>query len=313
VADFTGDGVADYAFATGAGTAARVRVIDGATGGDVVGPTQVLGGFGGGAFLAAGDVNRDGIAELVVSADAGGLPAVELYRVAGGQLSLTTSFLAFSANSRRGVRVAMGDVNKDGAADLIVGAGPGQLPRVLVYDGAGLALGQADLLTPAFLAFGKNQKNGVNVAAGDVNGDEYDDVIVSLDRGGNSKVRVWSGYVLSANPNVPASGLGTIQTFLANGLDDRNGIRVVARDLDGNGTDELVTSPGEAVGGWVRVLSVSNTAVEAMAPVFPGGSAVVAGATAGDGDVFDNFMPPGGPCLCCAPGAATPVCSRVTG
>src|SRR5581483_8325955 len=57
VADFTGDGVADYAFATGAGTAAQVRVIDGATGADILRPTQVLGGFGGGAFVAAGDLN----------------------------------------------------------------------------------------------------------------------------------------------------------------------------------------------------------------------------------------------------------------
>src|SRR4029077_9848718 len=81
VADFNGDHIADYAFATGSGTAAKVRIINGATGGDILGPTQVLGGFGGGAFIAAGDLNRDGKAELAVSADAGGLPMVEVYRL----------------------------------------------------------------------------------------------------------------------------------------------------------------------------------------------------------------------------------------
>src|SRR5262249_3381230 len=148
-----GDGIADYAFATGPGTAAKVRIIDGATGADIVGPTQVLGGFGGGAFIAAGDLDGDGKAELAGSADAGGGPTVEAYKVAGGQLSLITSFLPFSTSSNRGVRVAMGDVNNDGSADLVVAAGRGQLPRVLIYDGKSLAAGNATLLTPPFLAF----------------------------------------------------------------------------------------------------------------------------------------------------------------
>ncbi|MBY0515011.1 MAG: hypothetical protein K2P78_14055, partial [Gemmataceae bacterium] len=72
VADFNADGRDDFAFGTGAGTAAQVRVIDGKTGNDLAGPTVVLDGFAGGVYLAAADVDRDGKAELAVSADAGG-------------------------------------------------------------------------------------------------------------------------------------------------------------------------------------------------------------------------------------------------
>jgi hypothetical protein len=270
VADFNGDGVPDYAFATGAGTASMVCIIDGATGAQILAPTQVLGGFGGGAFVAAGDISGDGKAELAISADAGGLPTVEIYSVANGQLSMITSFLAFSSNNNRGVRIAMGDVNHDGAADLIVGAGPGGLPRVEVYDGKSLAGGQPTFLVSPFLAFAPTMKFGVNVASGDVDGDGYDDLIVSQDVGGTSKVRVWSGSVLSANLGIPASSLSTYQTFFANGTSDRNGIRIAAEDLNGTGHAELITATAGPT-SWVRVLDVSDTAVNPLDALYPFG------------------------------------------
>ena len=64
---------------------------------------MVLGGFGGGAFVAAGDLDNDGQAGVAVSADAGGLPAVQVFRLESGQLVQITRILPLHSLARSGV------------------------------------------------------------------------------------------------------------------------------------------------------------------------------------------------------------------
>jgi hypothetical protein len=259
VADFNGDGTADYAFATGAGTAARVRIIDGKTGDDLAPATTVLDGFAGGVFLAAADIDRDGKAELAVSADAGGGTRVSLYKLDGSGLHRAADFLAFGDPSfRGGSRVALGDVNRDGAADLIVGAGIGGGPRVAIYSGTSLLAGRAERLVPDFFALDPSLRSGVFVTTADLDGDGYADVIYSTGNTGGPRVRVVSGSVLSANPGRDAYFLPAMADFFAFDANDRNGVRIAARDLNGDGKAELVVAGGDRANPVVRVFSYPN-------------------------------------------------------
>ena len=93
--------------------------------------------FTGGVFVAAGDVNGDGCADIVTGAGAGGGPHVRVFDGRTG--TETHGFFAFAPAFTGGVRVAAGDVNGDGHAEIIIGAGPGGAargPRVRPVDDA---------------------------------------------------------------------------------------------------------------------------------------------------------------------------------
>src|SRR5439155_23337729 len=132
--------------------------------------------FKGGAYVAIGDVNKDGIVDIIVSADAGWLPLVRVYHGAPANTlpTLASIFLAYDNKFRGGVRVAAGDINGDGFADIVTAPGAGRGGAVQVFDGASLRM------VDSFLPFGADYKNGIYVAVGDVNGDGVRDVIASV-------------------------------------------------------------------------------------------------------------------------------------
>src|SRR5262249_7428485 len=103
----------------GSGAGPHVKVFDGATGAEVR-SFFAFDGFSGGVFVAAGDLNGDGRAEVIVGAAANG--HVKVFD--GGTGALVRSFSA-DAGWSGGLSVAAGDVDGDGRADIITGAGRG--------------------------------------------------------------------------------------------------------------------------------------------------------------------------------------------
>jgi hypothetical protein len=86
-----------------------------------------------GVHVAAGDVNGDGVSDIVVSANQGTSPRVLIYRAdtrtSEGQI-LWTGLL------RNGLRVAVADIDGDGRLDVVVGQGKYAQPLVRAYSGS---------------------------------------------------------------------------------------------------------------------------------------------------------------------------------
>jgi hypothetical protein len=178
--DVNGDGFNDVIAGAGNGGGARVRVYDGhnVDGGRPVKLYDFLAfgsGYRGGVYVAAGDVNGDGHADIIVAPSAGSSAEVRIFDGENG--SALTSFFAFGRGAG-GVRVATGDVNGDGFADIIAGTGKGSSVRI--FDGQ-----DPSVMLDAFRAFPRVYDRGISVAGGDVNGDGLDDVIVGAAKQSN--------------------------------------------------------------------------------------------------------------------------------
>ena len=76
------------------------------------------------ASLAAGDVNGDGRADIIMGDDGPSKIGPRILIVSGADTTVVLGdFKAFDSNFRGGLYVAAGDVNGDGRADVIVGTG----------------------------------------------------------------------------------------------------------------------------------------------------------------------------------------------
>ncbi|MBP3958823.1 FG-GAP repeat protein [Gemmata sp. G18] len=252
--DFNGDGVTDYAFTTGAGPQAVVQLMDGRDGSIMVGQTVIFQGFTGGLFLAAADIDHDGKSELVVSADAGAGPHIQTFRIEGGGLRVQSSFFAFDNPAfRGGARVAAGDINRDGFADVIVTTGGQAEGRVAVYSGADLRNATATRLLPDFIAFA-GLWSGLNAAVGDMDGDGFAELAIAPDRG-PAHIKVWSGATLTNNPGIQANDLPLVGSFYAFAPTDPSGARLALRDTNGDGRAELVAASANRSSSYARVFS----------------------------------------------------------
>jgi hypothetical protein len=152
--------------------------------------------FGGGVYVAAGDLKGTGHDDIITGADAGGGPDVKSFD--GTTQNMLFSFFAYDPNFTGGVRVAAGNISSRGYADIITGAGPGGGPNVAVFDG--LSGARVD----NFFAYDPNFTGGVYVAAGNTQGTGRANIITGAGSGGGPNVKVFDGVSLAVLANFMA-------------------------------------------------------------------------------------------------------------
>lgn len=234
---------------------------------------RAYGGFRGGVFVAAGDVTGDSSDEILVGADAGGGPHVQVLDETG---VARMSFFAYGAEFRGGVRVAAGDVDGDGKKEIITATGPGASPHVRVIRANGTEYCGMYAYAPTF-------GGGVYVAAADVDGDGKDEVITGAGATGGPHVIVFDGCTAKNG-------------FYAYAPSFQGGVRVGAGDVAGDGRAEIVLGAGPGGSPHVRVVDRNGSQLGsfyAYSTNFLGGVYVAAGQ--GDGFVVTGAGEGGGP------------------
>jgi hypothetical protein len=149
--------------------------------------TAYGGNFQGGVRVAVGDINGDSVPDIVTAPGAGRAPEVRVFD--GSALSDTplTSFLAYENNYRHGLYLAVGDMNGDGRADIVVSGGSGGERLVRVFDGTNLADPPLLSLTP----YSANGGDSLRVAAVDIDEDGDFDLVTAPGPGGKGQPSVF--------------------------------------------------------------------------------------------------------------------------
>jgi len=179
--------------------------------------------FLGGVRVALGDINGDGIPDVITAPGAGGGPDIRVWDISSGTPVLIREFMAYSPFFAGGVFVASGDVNGDGRADITTGAGAGGGPEVKVFSG------KDNSIIMDVMAYSPFFNGGATVATGDVNGDGYADVITGAGPGGGPHVKVYSGKTLTQ-----------IEGYYAFNPTFNGGVNVALADIIGTGRPDVV-------------------------------------------------------------------------
>lgn len=200
--------------------------------------------FNGGVDVAAGDVDGDGIDEIITGAGPGAGPHVMVYSIAGAPLA---SFYAFDPSFNGGIKVSAGDLDGDGKAEIIIGAGPSAGPHVIAYKDNGATV------VASFYAYDPSFKGGVDVSAADVEGTAGAEIITGAGSGAGPHVIVYR-----------PSPLTVLGSFYAYSAGYGGGVRVSAGNAKTSTSKaEVLTVPGLPPGSGpnVRMFDYAGTVI----------------------------------------------------
>lgn len=236
--DVNGDGLDEIVAAQGSGALPVVKIFNGS--GTLLNSFSVLDGkFQGGVFLSCGDIDGNGIQEIVVAAGKGGGAQIMVYDQTGHAWA---NFFAYDKSFRGGVRVATADMDDDGKDEIITGPDLGA-PHIQIFK---IKTSSIVRLSPGFFAFGTAYRGGVSVAGVDIDGDGKKELVVAVGDNAQPLVKVY---------NIREEIQTQFYAFATNFL---GGVNVAGGDTNGDGVDELIVTPRSGGGPQVRVIEAGN-------------------------------------------------------
>lgn len=191
-----------------------------------------------GSSVVSGDLDADGIPEIVAGSPPGVRAQVTAYALDG---TVFRRIYPYGAGVKTGINVAIGDIAGDGVPQIVVAPRSGVGPRVLLFNAEGRQL------TPGFWAYAKKFSSGVNLAVGNLLGEGREEIVTGVGPGGRPHLSVLRNDGTRRKNIFPYD------------MSMRNGLAVTTVDVDGNGLYEVIVAPQRGVADIEVVDPISGT------------------------------------------------------
>ncbi|MFA5023565.1 MAG: S8 family serine peptidase [Patescibacteria group bacterium] len=178
-----------------------------------------------GFSIAAGDVNNDNSEEVILGAPANQEPQVRVYNKNG---QLIKQFLAFDKKFRGGLNLTVADIDSDNQAEILIVPASNGLGQVRIFDGQGKLKKQISVM-------GKNWRGGLNIASGDIDGKDDQEIVIGLGAGQEPQIKIFT------------TGGKLISAFLAYEKNFRGGVKIAVANINGRASHnraEIIAAPG---------------------------------------------------------------------
>jgi hypothetical protein len=176
--------------------------------------------------------HRTGLERIVAGAGPGYKPVVRIFNDGGLMLR---EFNAYAETFQGGVNVVAGDVLGDGHDEIIVAPMSAGGPHIRIFD---LKTGT---LKSQFFAHDTSYRGGLQIAVGNVLGDQKNEIIVALEGGERPLVKIFNSQ-------------GELQReFMAYAENFRKGFDLEVGNIDANSYDEIIVAAKQGGGPHVRM------------------------------------------------------------
>jgi len=159
---------------------------------------------------------------------------------------LQNEILPYGQNAVIGIRIAYGNFDADPELEFATGAGAGGGPHIKLYDHT------EEFTGIEFMAYDPRFYGGIDVAAGDIDGDGVDEILTGAGAGGGPDVSVFKGLTGEK-----------LRSFYAYDAMFSGGVRISSSNMSGSSEAEIVTVPSRPPGGPnSRMFNSSGVAVK---------------------------------------------------
>jgi hypothetical protein len=228
--------------ANGENAPPRVQIFDGTSGARLLVFRAYRPGFRGGVRVALGDLNGDGVDEIL-AVRASGQRDLRVFDSRTGALLFTQTLVAGGSG---GAFITSADVNGDSNSDIIVSV----RNQIRIYNGPDQAL----------LRVIRVRRNGpAPLAAADLNGDGRMDIVLGAGPSNPARLRIFDATTGARFQQVSVPKPAGQTLFVAAG------------DVTGDGQVDVVTGSGDTLHPFLQVLTGPGLGVLQTFTMFPAG------------------------------------------